>query len=294
NTSYTIEFFSSPTCDSGGFAQGKTFISDTTALTDGNGNTPTRFAISAGQNITATASAAGENTSRFSDCFAEGPARIDLSATQLNFNGFVGGTKPPDQSVILKNTGGVTLHWRAEAATVNGGNWLSVSNIVTPAVAPNDSTPIFISVDISNLVSDIYTGTIIVSSADANNSPQTINVTLTLGCSANSNKPGLGNSPNAASCSDVLSLSNVAPAGGSKVWEQSLKEGGLKATVTYLLASKPNAKLGLTVEDQDGNLIGASGFVDKARPNPTPSPNPSEDFVIPGKPDGCGGKQGCK
>jgi len=87
-----------------------------------------------------------------------------LSATQLNFNGFVGGTKPPDQSVILKNTGGVTLHWRAEAATVNAGNWLSVSNIVTPAVAPNDSTPIFISVDISNLVSDIYTGTITVSS----------------------------------------------------------------------------------------------------------------------------------
>ena len=42
NTSYTIEFFSSPTCDSGGFAQGKTFISDTTALTDGNGNTVNR------------------------------------------------------------------------------------------------------------------------------------------------------------------------------------------------------------------------------------------------------------
>ena len=82
-------------------------------------------------------------------------------------------------------------------------------------------------------------------------------VTLTVGCSANSNKPGLGNSPNAASCSDVLSLSNVAPAGGSKVWEQSLKEGGLKATVTYLLASKPNAKLALT---QFFKSLNASGY----------------------------------
>src|SRR5205814_10376132 len=71
NTSYTIEFFSNPDCF---FRQGKTFISDTTVLTDGNGNSAAPFTIPGGQNVTATASAAGENTSRFSDCLTEAAA----------------------------------------------------------------------------------------------------------------------------------------------------------------------------------------------------------------------------
>src|SRR5439155_13712771 len=61
NTTYTIEFFSNPTCDPGK-EQGKTFVSDITVMTDANGNTSTPFNIPAGQNVSATASAAGENT----------------------------------------------------------------------------------------------------------------------------------------------------------------------------------------------------------------------------------------
>ncbi len=86
---------------------------------------------------------------------------------------------------------------------------------------------------------------------------------------------------------DTLTLDRIAPPANSDVSGLNLKTTGLKANVTYLLASKPNALLALRVFDQDGFLIGSSVVEQKARPNPAPSPLPNEDFVIPGVQTDC-------
>jgi CSLREA domain-containing protein len=71
-TTFTLEFFSNPTCDPSGFGQGKTFIGSTSVTTNakGNANFAVHFptTIPTGSVVTATATDPGGNTSEFSKC----------------------------------------------------------------------------------------------------------------------------------------------------------------------------------------------------------------------------------
>jgi hypothetical protein len=72
NTEFTIEFFSSATCDPSGFGEGQTFIGSATVMTDDTCNASFTVILPAtvlcGQSVAATATSSSGNTSEFSKC----------------------------------------------------------------------------------------------------------------------------------------------------------------------------------------------------------------------------------
>jgi len=72
NKQFTVEFFSSKSCDASGYGEGKSFRGRTTVSTDGSGNASFTFtatsSFNAGSNIKSTATDENGNTSEFSKC----------------------------------------------------------------------------------------------------------------------------------------------------------------------------------------------------------------------------------
>ncbi len=72
NTTYTLDFFSSPTCDPSTFGEGETYLGSKTLTTKATGRGRTIFVagvqVPLGHVITATATSPGNDTSEFSKC----------------------------------------------------------------------------------------------------------------------------------------------------------------------------------------------------------------------------------
>lgn len=94
---------------------------------------------------------------------------LQVSPTNLDFNAIEGGSNPSSQSFNISNGGTGTLNWTASESL----SWLSLDS--TSGTAP---ATVNASVDISGLTAGTYNGQITISSSDAQNSPQTVNVTL--------------------------------------------------------------------------------------------------------------------
>lgn len=99
---------------------------------------------------------------------------LSLTNSSLTFTGSAGGTLA-SQPLGIRSSTGFTVAWSAAVSSQSGGNWLSIS----PASGNTDATP-NVSVNTTGLPLGTYRGTITVTSALASNSPQTVNVTLTL------------------------------------------------------------------------------------------------------------------
>ncbi len=87
NTSFTVEFFSSPACDPSGFGEGRVYLGSAVVATDGTCsatfNTTLPVSINTGDRVTATATDPAGNTSEFSACsptpgqyFTVAPCRV--------------------------------------------------------------------------------------------------------------------------------------------------------------------------------------------------------------------------
>jgi trimeric autotransporter adhesin len=76
STTFRLEFFANPSCDSSGHGEGKTFLEARSVTTDASGNVGFNFTLSPttanGQFITATATDPAGNTSEFSSCVEVG------------------------------------------------------------------------------------------------------------------------------------------------------------------------------------------------------------------------------
>jgi hypothetical protein len=103
------------------------------------------------------------------------PPYIQLSRTGLDFSAVVGnggtgtGTHTSAQSFSIRNSGGGSLNWTASTSH----SWLMVE--------PENGTAngvVTVSVDPTGLSAGSYNGVITISDPDADNSPQTVNVTL--------------------------------------------------------------------------------------------------------------------
>ncbi|MCI0329959.1 MAG: T9SS type A sorting domain-containing protein [candidate division Zixibacteria bacterium] len=101
------------------------------------------------------------------------PAVISLSPASFTFNAFQSGALPASQTLDITNTGSGTLNWTA-AEALNSG-WLNL--VPTNGTAPGSIT---VSITATGLAPNTYYDTIVVSSADANNSPQRVPVTYTV------------------------------------------------------------------------------------------------------------------
>jgi hypothetical protein len=97
---------------------------------------------------------------------------ISLNKSSMTFVGVTGGSNPPSQSFIVKNTGGGVLHWSASSPA----SWISL----VPGTGV-DSGQVTVNIDITGLSAGPHSDVITVSDAAATNSPQTIAVNLTLG-----------------------------------------------------------------------------------------------------------------
>ena len=91
------------------------------------------------------------------------PPIIHLSQTYFSFNAIADSSNPPNQTLIVTNTGQGVLHWTASKLST----WLTI--VPTSGV---DSGNITLSVNIAGLPYGIYDDTILVSDPNAANDPQ--------------------------------------------------------------------------------------------------------------------------
>jgi len=110
----------------------------------------------------------------------ESPPGIYLSRTQLNFGACPGIATTGAQNFLIENTGGLPLNWTVS----DNATWLDCS----PASGTNFGE-VSVSVNGSGLAAGTYTGAVTVSAPHAENSPQTVTVTLTVYSAGNTKKP---------------------------------------------------------------------------------------------------------
>jgi titin len=72
NSTFDLDFYSSPVCDPSAFGEGQTYLGSGTTTTDGSGNAPFTITLGTaalvGNPVTATATNSGASTSEFSQC----------------------------------------------------------------------------------------------------------------------------------------------------------------------------------------------------------------------------------
>lgn len=103
------------------------------------------------------------------------PPQLSLNHTQLNFGANTSGVQTPSQTLLITNSGGNILDWSIE----NNLPWLKV----TPSSGKNSGSvtaAVAISIEPRELSTGIYTGLLYVVAPNAANSPQKINITLTI------------------------------------------------------------------------------------------------------------------
>ena len=104
---------------------------------------------------------------------------IALGATSTVFNAAQGGADPTEQNIGVTNAGGGSLSGLAAAVSYTSGQsagWLNAS--FTSGTAP---TTLRLRATTGSLVQGVYNAQVRVSSPTAQNSPQTVNVTFTVG-----------------------------------------------------------------------------------------------------------------
>jgi hypothetical protein len=99
---------------------------------------------------------------------------ISVSPSALSFAATAGGSNPANQTIALSNGGGGTLTWTA-AANGTAPAWLAVS----PGSGTGNGT-LTVSVNSASLAPGTYTKAITITAAGATNTPQTVNITLTV------------------------------------------------------------------------------------------------------------------
>ena len=103
NTSFTIQFFSSPTANATGYGEGQVFLGETIVQTDANGIAPVVFtpsaAVPVGQVIAATAIDPGNNTSEFSKAVTVTPEVVATGPHVVRVQRF--GIRAQPRSIVL-------------------------------------------------------------------------------------------------------------------------------------------------------------------------------------------------
>jgi hypothetical protein len=108
----------------------------------------------------------------------EGPL-IELSDKFFNFHAdWNDGNNPADQTLTIHNSGAGTLNW----TITDDGDWLEADPNSGSSTGPGEPNDVVLSVDITGLSAGIYDCNLIVSDPNADNSPQTVKVTLKQPC----------------------------------------------------------------------------------------------------------------
>jgi len=109
-----------------------------------------------------------------------GDAVIKLNRSKLYFGGTVSGQVSPAQTILVENDGSGTMNWSVYEA----GSWLSCS----PG-SGSGSGDISVSVNSSGLAAGQYSAVVSISSSEADNSPQSVTVYLTVYSATSTSEP---------------------------------------------------------------------------------------------------------
>jgi len=218
---------------SSGSGNGHTAVSvDLTGLSAGN--------YSGSIQVSAAGATGSPQTIPVSLSVSSNTPTISLSTTSLGFTGSQGGSNPGSQSVSINNTGGGTLSW--SATTSPTGSWLSISS--GSGTAPSS---IMVSVNTASLTPGNYNGAVSISSSNATNSPQIVNVSLSVtgpNCSYSLNPTS--QSFSVAASSGVIGVTTGSgcawSATSSDSWVTFVSGSGTgSGTVLFNVASNPNS-----------------------------------------------------
>ena len=180
------------------------------------------------------------------------PQKMALSQGGFTFVAGAGGGVTPPQTFGVLNTGTGSFSWSAQASTMSGGNWLSVS----PASGGSSSTSIgsvTVSANPTGLVAGVYYGLVVVSSAGTVNSPQQFEVILDV--LASEQATGASVAPSG--------LIFTAPAGGDSPSSQTFQVTNLNSSASPLAVNATTSGGDwLTVAPNNGSIVaGASQTV---------------------------------
>ena len=138
---YTIEFYSSPTCDSSGHGEGQTYVGETNVTTDGSGDVYFThaffFDVAVGDTITAIATdLLSGDTSEFSACEQVADAFIVNNAGDDSDNSAGDGTCD-----ITINPGNAVCTLRAAVEEINASGTGKDIYFAIPGVGPHTLSP---------------------------------------------------------------------------------------------------------------------------------------------------------
>ena len=103
---------------------------------------------------------------------------IQLSQTGLTLTAVAGGTQPQAQSLTVADSGSGTLNWTAQASTLSGGSWLSVSPSSGASIGGQTGTSVSVTANAAGLAAGQYYGSVNIAATGALNTPQTVSVLL--------------------------------------------------------------------------------------------------------------------
>jgi uncharacterized protein (TIGR03437 family) len=150
------------------------------------------------------------------------PQRMLLSQKGIMFNAVTGGGVTPAQSFFVLDEGGGTFDWTARPVSVGGGpNWFSISPQAGTSAASGVPPSISIKADPSVVSKPgVYYGLVRVTSQNAANAPQDVEVVLNY----------LGSGVSTPASVSRAGLIFVAPAGTSSPSSQTITVTNLNAT----------------------------------------------------------------
>lgn len=192
STTFRVEFFSSPSCDSSGYGEGQVYLGSGNFATDGSGNIAVNLAagpLTAGHAITATATNLTTNdTSEFSACITVAGAAApeiqitgnatpivdgDVTPSLADYTDFGTTTMgaPVTRTYTIANSGGATMTLGAGAVALSGAGCGEFSVSAQPAttVAAAGSTTFTVQYLPTNVGTD--TCTVNVNNDDADENP---------------------------------------------------------------------------------------------------------------------------
>lgn len=192
NTTFRIEFFSSPACHLRGHGEGQVFLGANNVTTDGAGNVPVSFAagaLTAGHGVTATATNQSTgDTSEFSGCLTV----ASTSAPEIQISGGMASLTDGDttpwthdytdlggvvvgnwwaNTFVVSNLGSATLNLGANAVTLSGAGCAEFLVTTQPAsaLAPGEWSEFQVRYTPTNTGADVCT--VNVNNDDADESP---------------------------------------------------------------------------------------------------------------------------
>ena len=129
------------------------------------------------------------------------PPEISVPPRDVNFSAAVGGSNPAAQTIRVRNSGQDTLNY-----TVNeDAGWLTVSP--TSGTSTGNDVIHTLTANIAGLATGTYTTAVTIADSNAVNSPQVVNVTLTVGTSV---LPAIDVSPGALTFNAIQGGANPA------------------------------------------------------------------------------------